>query len=150
MARTRALASELDTAKARISELEAELASLRPAPAGSEHGPSTTTTILYKTGWEAAYAHCSIDGGEWGDIPLPAPRAADGHWRALTIPSAGRVRCVFTDGRGSWDSPDPYAPQGSHYAMDGGGVFTVRRGRCARVEVPAGQDGEAGGWAWVE
>jgi hypothetical protein len=135
-----------------LPHTERELASARPPPPPP---PPSTTTILYRTGWPAAFAHLSADGGPWTAAPgvaLPPPGPGDGRWRALVVPTAGKVELVLTDGAGAWDTPDPAAPKGVNYTTRGGGVWTVRRGVAARVAVPAERAGEpgAGGWGWVQ
>jgi hypothetical protein len=123
-------------------------ASLRPSPPPS-------ITLRYATGWRHAYAHFSADGGAW--TPSPGVRLAasdDGSGElVLTVP-ASRREFVLNDGGGGdsaavataddgggagraarrWDTPDPFAPRGVNYVIDGPGVWRLAGGKLARVE----------------
>ncbi|KAI3434948.1 hypothetical protein D9Q98_003002 [Chlorella vulgaris] len=107
----------------------------QPPAAAAQPIATDTITVVYETGWDAAYVHHCVDGGAW--TSSPGTRMQNGtqkfpNKKVLELPGR-RMEFVINNGGSDWDKPNPYGGGNSNYVITEPGTYRVKNGKLTRL-----------------
>ncbi|EFN57161.1 hypothetical protein CHLNCDRAFT_143524 [Chlorella variabilis] len=131
-----AAAGALPEVSYNFSTAQAPQVAQQPPPTTTPAPTSDTITVVYETGWGAAYVHHNVDGAGWTTVPGTQMQNGTQQFpdkKVLTV-QGRRMEFVINNGGSDWDKPNPYGSSGSsNYVITEPGTYRIKNGKVGRL-----------------